>query len=128
MKIRESAGIRPYLATYRSVMSLAPLAGLGRKPRMLKCRVDDFPGLHGAAPHTTVYWAGALGTLSLRVITPPSFVAKRSPTGLMPSCGSGGGVTNWSGPSAARVQLIFRKNWKPVGGADRPSRCRVSAS
>src|ERR1017187_1573267 len=93
MKTLESAGIGPYLATYSSVMSLAPWAGLGRKPRMLKCRVDDFPGLHGAAPHTTVYWAGALGTLSLRVITPLTFVAKRSPTGLKPSCGSRGGGT-----------------------------------
>src|ERR1035437_4907110 len=97
-----------------------PPTGAGRKPRMLKCRAEDFPALHGVAPHTTVYWAGALGTQSLRAIAPWSLVAERSPTGFMPNCGTGGGRTNWSSPRAARAQLIFRNKLNPVRAADRP--------
>ena len=48
----------------------------------------------GAAPCTTVYWAGGLGTRSLRVKWPPVIVATNSATGLGLKTGSAGGSSN----------------------------------
>ena len=81
---------------------------------MLKCRTKYFPALQGAAPSTTVYSAGALGTLSFSVIAPRVLVIESSPTGFGSNSGSLGGSSNWSRPSAARAQLILMKSWHPA--------------
>jgi hypothetical protein len=52
-------------------MSLQPSVGGGSSPRKGKCCTQRTPVLTGAAPCTSVYWAGGLGTRSLSVILPP---------------------------------------------------------